>query len=195
MNTMQEPIDWKAICDLAGQVGSRLSANGWTITTAESCTGGLIAGAITEIAGSSEWFNSGVVTYSNHAKHTLLGVSLDVFKQHGAVSEACVRAMATGALQRSDADMAITVSGIAGPGGATPGKPVGTVWIGWSMRSTIAPVVDTASADSTHREAACAVDARVFHFAGDRSSVREQAVYQALRGIISRTDNVGLYRS
>lgn len=192
MNTMQEAIDWQAICVLAAQVGSALDEKGWTITTAESCTGGLIAGAITEIAGSSAWFQSGVVTYSNQVKHTLLDVNLDIFEQHGAVSEACVRAMASGALQRSGADVAVSVSGVAGPGGATPGKPVGTVWVGWAQRL---PVELAAQSADASLEAGCSVDATLFQFDGERGYVRVQAVYEALRGTISRITNAGPHRS
>ncbi len=192
MKTMHEVIDWQVICDLAQQVGSRLNARQWTMTTAESCTGGLIAGAITDIAGSSAWFESGVVSYSNEAKHRLLDVSVKVFEQHGAVSEACVLAMAEGALRSSGADVAVSVSGIAGPGGASPGKPVGTVWLAWALRVT--SELPGAQAKTTAQvcvQTDVNVDAQVFLFDGDRVQVREQAVFQALRGTISRIDNIG----
>ena len=158
-----------------GELANLLLERGLVISTAESCTGGLIAAAITDRAGSSEWFDRGFVTYSNEAKGELLGVSPHVFEEHGAVSEACVRAMAEGALQRAGADVALSVSGIAGPGGATPGKPVGTVWIGWAV----------------HRSGTQRVDAQLFQFAGDRRSVRELAVLEALRGTISRIHDAG----
>ena len=161
-----------------GELATLLRVRGLVISTAESCTGGLIAAAITDMAGSSEWFERGFVTYSNDAKGELLGVSARVFSEHGAVSESCVRAMAEGALRQSGADVAISVSGIAGPGGATPGKPVGTVWIGWAVRHN-----DTLS-----------VDAQLFRFAGDRRSVRELAVLEALRGTISRIHDAGVYK-
>jgi len=157
------------------------------MTTAESCTGGLIAGAITDIAGSSGWFSHGVVTYSNEAKQELLGVSDRVFEHHGAVSEACVRAMAVGALQLTGADVAVSVSGIAGPGGATPDKPVGTVWIAWAIKRYAAP--DTGEPQATSNPEPI-VDAEVYTFSGDRRFVRRQAVFQGLRGTISRIDNV-----
>ena len=160
--------DFTDVNTLAGQLGAQLSACDLKITTAESCTGGLIASAITEVAGSSGWFERSVVTYSNTAKQELLGVDASIFIDHGAVSEACVKAMAEGALAASGADVAISVSGIAGPDGSTPDKPVGTVWIGWAL------------ARAGH------VDAESFHFKGDRAAVRQQAVSEALRGTISR---------
>ena len=161
-----------------GELATLLQSRRLVISTAESCTGGLIAAAITDMPGSSEWFERGFVTYSNDAKGQLLGVSSQVFEEHGAVSEECVKAMAEGALQRAGADVAVAVSGIAGPGGATPGKPVGTVWIGWALQHS-----------GTHR-----VDAQGFQFAGDRRSVRELAVLEALRGTISRINDAGRYK-
>ena len=160
--------------ELAAELGQLLLSSGFQLTTAESCTGGLIAGAITEIAGSSAWFEQGAVTYSNEAKQALLGVDRQILITQGAVSEACVLAMAEGALHKSGADIAIAVSGIAGPGGATEGKPVGTVWLAW------------AAAD----RAFC--DAEVFHFVGNRQQVRQQAVLSALRGTIARIENTGV---
>lgn len=151
---------------LATELGQGLLDAQASITTAESCTGGLIAAAITDIAGSSAWFAQGQVTYSNDAKHKLLGVAQGVFEQHGAVSEACVLAMAQGALERSGADVAVAVSGIAGPDGGTAEKPLGTVWLAW------ATALDT--------------EAQLFQFTGNRQSVREQAVLAALSGTISR---------
>lgn len=114
--------------ELARLVGESLRARGLHVTTAESCTGGWIAKAITDIPGSSEWFDEGYVTYSNEAKQRTLGVKADMLRRHGAVSEAVVREMAVGALRASGADFSIAVSGIAGPDGGLPGKPVGTVW-------------------------------------------------------------------
>ncbi len=159
---------------LTGELAELLQIQGLVISTAESCTGGLIAAAITDMAGSSGWFERGFVTYSNEAKQQLLSVPGSIFSEHGAVSEACVMAMADGALEHAGADVAVSVSGIAGPGGATPGKPVGTVWIGWTLRG------------------AASADACVFQFSGDRRSVREQAVLEALRGTISRIHKAGL---
>lgn len=172
---------------LSVELGQRLESCGFFMTTAESCTGGLIAGAVTDIAGSSGWFAQGVVTYSNQAKHDLLGVSEHVFAQHGAVSEACVRAMAAGALERSGADVALSVSGIAGPGGATADKPVGTVWIGWAFRH---PVQCDKDASQFNPTPDVIIDAEVFTFPGDRRFVRRQAVFQGLRGTISRINNI-----
>lgn len=121
--------------ELAERLVKRLNLAGKKITTIESCTGGLIAGAITSVAGSSAIFDYGFVTYSNSAKTALVGVPEAMLQEHGAVSEPVARAMAEGGLQRSGADIALSVTGIAGPGGAVPGKPVGTVWFGLAMRS------------------------------------------------------------
>lgn len=145
-------------------LGEALRARGWRLGTAESCTGGLIAAACTAVAGSSDWFERGVVTYSNAAKSELLGVPPSHFEAHGAVSEAVARAMAEGLRRAAPVQLAVAVTGIAGPGGATPGKPVGTVWIAWAA-------------------AGCASRARVHHFPGDRAAVREQAVRVALAGL------------
>lgn len=155
-----------AIDTLAHEVGDALRRRGWLAATAESCTGGLVAGAITGIAGSSAWFERGFVTYSNEAKQEALGVPAAVLAAHGAVSEPTARAMAEGALAHSRADVAVAVTGIAGPGGATPGKPVGTVCFAWAARGTGTRVA-------------------TFHFAGDRAAVREGAVEAALRGLLA----------
>ena len=111
-----------------------LRARRWMLATAESCTGGLIAGACTEMAGSSEWFERGFVTYSNAAKSELLGVPASLIARHGAVSEPIARAMAAGALAHSHAQVSVAVTGIAGPGGGSLEKPVGTVWLGWQVK-------------------------------------------------------------
>ncbi len=148
-----------------------LRARGWQLATAESCTGGLIAAACTSVAGSSDWFERGVVSYSNEAKTELLGVPAPLIEQHGAVSEAVAQAMAIGALQRSQAQRAVAVTGIAGPGGATPGKPVGTVWLAVAGRKGPADDID--------------VQATVLHLAGDRAAVRHQTVTQALQALIA----------
>jgi len=147
-------------------LGQLLADHDLTVTTAESCTGGLLAGAITEVPGSSGWFEQGLVTYSNAAKTAMLGVDADTLEQEGAVSEAVVRAMVIGALENSGADIAVAVSGIAGPGGARPGKPVGTVWIAWARRTGM-------------KTSQC------FLFDGGRDEVRLAAVREALRGIIA----------
>lgn len=152
-------------------LGQHLMASGRVVTTAESCTGGLIAGALTEVPGSSDWFEQGLVTYSNEAKQQLLGVPATIFSEEGAVSEACVQAMASGAQARSGADVAIAVSGIAGPGGGSAEKPVGTVWLAWAFGSELS--------------------SELFMFNGTRRAVRQQAVLSALRGTIARVQNSG----
>ena len=124
----------RELLNVAGRIGRRLYRQGWFVTTAESCTGGWIAKALTDVAGSSEWFGEGFVTYSNEAKARTLAVPRATLKREGAVSEAVARAMAAGALERTGAAVAVAVTGIAGPGGAVPGKPVGTVWFCWAQR-------------------------------------------------------------
>lgn len=151
---------------LAQTLGDELSHKGWRIATAESCTGGGVAAAITAIAGSSAWFEYGVVTYANAAKQKLLGVTAESLATEGAVSEAVVIEMARGALALSGADLAVAVSGIAGPGGATPGKPVGTVWFAWA----------TADGD---------LNTAIHHIAGDRAGVQHGAVIHALEGALA----------
>ena len=146
---------------LAEQLGYLLSAKSLQIATAESCTGGGIAQAITEIPGSSAWFDRGFVTYSNLAKQQMLGVSEQTLSKFGAVSDATIKEMLIGALQQSVADYAIAVSGIAGPGGRTPDKPVGTVFFGWIQKPDII---------QTSRQL----------FSGNRQDVRTQAVVYAL---------------
>ena len=149
---------------LAARVGRRLLGSRYEMATAESCTGGWIAKALTDVAGSSQWFNEGFVTYSNESKALRLGVPQSVLVKHGAVSEAVARAMAVGALKRSQAQVAVAVTGIAGPGGATPGKPVGTVWLAWAER----------------RGAGIHVAVQLKHFRGDREAVRRKTVRTAL---------------
>jgi nicotinamide-nucleotide amidase len=138
--------------------------------TAESCTGGWIAKVLTDIAGSSQWFAEGFVTYSNKAKVRRLGVPRAVLKVDGAVSEAVARAMALGALMRSGAHVAVAVTGIAGPGGAVAGKPVGTVWVAWAVK----------------RRRKSQVSAELKHFKGDRDTVRRKTVRAAMAGILNR---------
>ena len=142
-----------------------LRARGSTITTAESCTGGLIAAACTAVAGSSDWFERGFVTYSNDAKTELLGVDAALIAGHGAVSEVVARAMAEGALVHSHANLGVAVTGIAGPGGATQGKPVGTVWLALAQRGG-------------------ATRSELLQLGGDRSAVREQTVQHALARLL-----------
>lgn len=156
MNVDAEMAALTVLSDLAQALRSR----GWRLATAESCTGGLIAAACTSLAGSSDWFERGFVTYSNAAKTELLGVDPGLIANEGAVSRAVAEAMVHGALQRAPVDVAVAVTGIAGPGGAVPGKPVGTVWLAWG----------TASAVHTER----------LQLAGDRAAVRAATVVQAL---------------
>src|SRR6202789_4013350 len=153
---------------LAARVGRRLLDRRRGLATAESCTGGWIAKAITDIAGSSQWFIEGFVTYSNESKVDRLGVSRAVLEKEGAVSEATARAMAAGALKRTGAQLSVAVTGIAGPNGAVPGKPVGTVWLAWAER----------------RGRAIRVAAPLRHFRGDRDAVRRKTVRAALQGLL-----------
>lgn len=158
----------------ATQLGQWLKAHNWAITLAESCTGGGVAQAITDIAGSSAWFHGSFVTYSNAMKKQTLGVSEHTLKAHGAVSEACVVEMAQGALEQTDADIAVSVSGIAGPDGGSDEKPVGTVWFGMAMTAEVA-----AALSHPPIKAICK------HFDGDRQSVRAQAVAFVIDELVS----------
>ncbi|QXZ09118.1 CinA family protein [Comamonas sp. Y33R10-2] len=121
--------------ELVQQLAAKLTEEGWMLATAESCTGGMIAAACTDLAGSSQWFDRGFVTYSNEAKTEMLGVPAELIAKHGAVSEEVVRAMAEGAIRHSRAQVSIAVTGIAGPGGGSVQKPVGTVWVGLCVRN------------------------------------------------------------
>ena len=150
---------------LADKIGQALRSQGLVLATAESCTGGWISEAITSVAGSSEWFDRGFVTYSNRAKQEMLGVKPETLTEFGAVSEATATEMAMGAINNSGASVAVSVTGIAGPGGAVPGKPVGTVCFGWVVKDG-APVTET----------------RVF--SGDRAEVRRRAVIFALQELL-----------
>ncbi len=156
---------WTDVVDAAVALGRTLEARGWMIATAESCTGGSIARALTEIGGSSAWFERGFVTYTDASKLDLLEVPAEVLASCGAVSEAVAARMAEGALKRSRAQFALSVTGIAGPGGATPEKPVGTVCFGW------------ASIGESPRTA-------TMHFPGDRAEVRDASALHALRGAL-----------
>lgn len=155
---------------LAREIGEALVHRGLRLVTAESCTGGWVAECVTDVAGSSGWFDRGFVTYSNEAKRELLGVAPNIIETHGAVSEATVKAMAAGALRHSRAQVAVAVSGIAGPSGGTPEKPVGTVWFAWQRLGEEC---------RTQQE----------RFEGDRRSVRRQAVAAALRGVLEVCDD------
>ena len=156
-----------ALARLAGRVGRRMLKLNLRVATAESCTGGWIAKALTDIPGSSGWFEEGVVTYGNTAKQRRLGVRRGLLEAGGAVSEATVRAMARGLLSRSAASVAVAVSGIAGPGGAVPGKAVGTVWLCWARRRARGVTVVT----------------ELRQFRGNRESVRRKTVRRALQGL------------
>lgn len=156
-------IDSTMAADVAA-LGAALKSRGWLLASAESCTGGLIAAACTDLAGSSDWFERGVVSYSNEAKTELLGVPAALIARHGAVSAEVVRAMADGIMSRSHAHIAVAVTGIAGPGGGSPAKPVGTVWIAIKLQG---------------RPAA----ATLLQLKGDRAAVRQQTVAWALRAL------------
>jgi nicotinamide-nucleotide amidase len=152
----------------AREVGMWLVARAEKLSTAESCTAGWIAKAITDVAGSSEWFIAGIASYSDDAKTALLGVPPPLLQVEGAVSKAVVEAMAQGAIERTGADRAVAVSGIAGPAGGTKEKPVGTVWFAWARREGEEIIFKT----------------RVEHFQGDRETIRRQAVGRALTGVM-----------
>jgi nicotinamide-nucleotide amidase len=155
---------------LATLVGTRLNERRLKLATAESCTGGWIATAITAVSGSSAWFERGFVTYSNEAKQESLGVASDTLSKHGAVSEAVAREMAQGALGRSHAQVSVAVTGVAGPTGGTPDKPVGTVCLAWAGPGG-------------------AVGSVTRNFAGDREQVRRQSVLAALQGLLERLES------
>ena len=155
---------------LAARAGAALHAAGRRLATAESCTAGWIAKALTDVPGSSQWFETGYVAYADSAKTQLLQVLPKELAEHGAVSEPVVRAMAEGALNGAGADIAVAVSGIAGPDGGTPGKPVGTVWFAWAVK----------------RGRRVRTEARMRVFKGDRELVRRKAVSAALAGVLER---------
>lgn len=150
-----------ALCE---QLAQALRARGWMLATAESCTGGMIAAACTDLGGSSQWFERGFVTYSNEAKQELLGVDAQLISRHGAVSEPVVRAMASGAVRHSRAQVAVAVTGVAGPTGGSVDKPVGTVWFGFVVNGVLG---------SEQRR-----------FQGDRAAVRTATVHHALQRLV-----------
>jgi nicotinamide-nucleotide amidase len=154
-----------ATLQLCSELARLLRAKQWLLATAESCTGGLIAAACTDLAGSSDWFERGFVTYSNPSKVEMLGVAAPLIASHGAVSEAVARAMAQGALQRARAQVCVAVTGVAGPGGGSADKPVGTVWFAWGLPA--------------------GVMSEVQHFAGDRAAVRAATVQHALNRLVT----------
>lgn len=162
--------DHESIQELAQALVDELTKSGKAVATAESCTGGWIAKAITDCPGSSVVFGYGIVSYSNGAKESVLGVLNQTLEEHGAVSEEVVKEMAKGSLGLSGADISVAVSGVAGPGGGTKAKPVGTVWFAWAVR----------------RGANVTVDSNCEHFSGDRDLVRELAVVHALQGVRER---------
>ncbi len=138
-----------------------------TVATAESCTGGMVAQYLTQLPGSSKWFDRSFVTYSYEAKYEMLGVRPTTIMAHGAVSQECVEEMALGCLQQSHAQLVVAISGVAGPDGGTPHKPVGSVWIAWAGHHM-------------------SLDSQFFHFDGDRQSIREQATQVAIEGMLTR---------
>lgn len=160
-----QPTQACATADCCAQLAALLRTQQRMLATAESCTGGLIAAACTELSGSSDWFERGFVTYSNAAKSELLGVAPDLIASQGAVSESVARAMAQGALQHARAQVSLAVTGVAGPSGGSPEKPVGTVWFAWCLP------------EGTTSE--------VRHFAGDRAAVRAATVQHALWRLLS----------
>lgn len=151
--------------EVTEQLAAELQQRGWLLATAESCTGGLIAAACTDLPGSSAWFDRGFVTYSNAAKTDMLGVPATLIAAHGAVSEEVVRAMAAGAVARSAAHVSIAVSGVAGPDGGSADKPVGTVWIAWCLGTEC--------------------QATRFHLQGTRNDVRQQTLCTALQRLVT----------
>ena len=154
------------IPDLPLQLSHQLTRLNWMLATAESCTGGLIAARCTDLAGSSVWFDRGFVTYSNEAKTQMLGVPHVLLEANGAVSESVARAMALGAVYRSKSLVSVAVTGVAGPSGGTPDKPVGTVWLAWCINGL--------------------VTAELHHFDGNRQQIREATTVCALEGLIAR---------
>jgi len=151
---------------MVSKLASQLMRRGWWLSCAESCTGGGIAAALTDVAGSSAWFDRGFVTYSNLAKQEMLGVSLDTLRNFGAVSRETAVEMANGALQYSNAQLSVAVTGIAGPGGGTESKPVGTVWIAWASERGVSVAGE--------------------QFGGDRAAVRAATVDAALLGLLKQ---------
>lgn len=159
----------EAIVAQVAELARILQSRGWRLATAESCTGGWLAKCLTDVPGSSRWFEFGFVTYGNNAKQQLLGVSPKLLAAEGAVSQAVAEAMATGAREASGADIAVAITGIAGPGGGSPDKPVGTVWLAWSGPGTL-------------------MGAERRLFAGSRIAIRWEAVAAALDGTLARLE-------
>jgi nicotinamide-nucleotide amidase len=166
------PSDIPATVDLCQGLASTLLQRGWMMATAESCTGGMIAAACTDLSGSSQWFERGFVTYSNQAKMDLLGVDAISLQSDGAVSEAVARAMVLGALRQAPVQVAVAVTGVAGPTGGSAEKPVGTVWFGWNIHGV--------------------VTTQVRRFAGDRAAVRAATVQHALAQLLALTRDAAI---
>lgn len=157
------------------QLADVLLQRGWMLATAESCTGGMMAARCTDLSGSSHWFERGFVTYSNEAKHEMLGVNTRLIAEHGAVSETVAQAMALGAMRHSHAQVTLAVTGVAGPNGGSVDKPVGTVWFAWAIPSDAGP---TLGAETPW------VKTEVMHFSGDRAAVREATTQHALKTLL-----------
>jgi len=165
--TMQNvDLELKQDKKLASEVAELLVAKGMTLATAESCTGGAIGALLTSLAGSSSWFNGGIISYTNDAKISLLGVPPGIINKYGAVSQEVVEYMATGGCEALSSSMCVAVSGVAGPGGGTPSKPVGTVWIAWCANGVVA-------------------NSQLYQLSGNRNKVQNTSVRMALKGIIS----------
>lgn len=162
-------INRRSLAVFAVELGRRLSALNWSVTTAESCTGGGLSHAITAMAGSSKWFEQGFITYSDRAKEQQLGVNPILLESNGAVSGAVAVAMVEAAVKLSGANIGVAITGIAGPDGGSEEKPVGTVWIAWSLRNG-------------------RTFSRLFHFDGDRQLVRQRSIEEAFEGLLSILD-------
>jgi len=161
--------------NLTTQLAHTLMQHGWMLAVAESCTGGQIAARCTDLAGSSDWFERGFVSYANEAKHEMLDVDLLLIDQYGAVSAPVVQAMALGALRHSKAQVSLAVSGVAGPTGGSADKPVGTVWFAWALPSDTGP---TLGAETAWVKTECR------QFAGDRAAVRQAATHHAIATLV-----------
>ena len=160
--------------DLVKELASLLISRGWTIAIAESCTGGMVCAALTNLAGSSDWFERGYITYSNLAKTECLGVPPEMIESFGAVSEQVAQAMAEGAQRNASAHIGISITGVAGPTGGSPDKPVGTVCFGWALKG----MDGTAGPTTT----------KTMHFTGDRQTIREQSCFYVLSQLVAQLD-------
>lgn len=172
---------------LSMELGALLKRKGIMLATAESCTGGWVGQVITAVSGSSAWFDRGFITYSNHAKHEMLGVSRDTLDRFGAVSEETAREMALGALMHSRAQAALAITGVAGPDGGSVRTPVGTVCLGWATRTSLPPVMHSGTAGPALEAGSATVRC---HFEGDREHIRRQSVLAALQGMLERVEKL-----